>query len=292
MNAAEVETGLTAPADFDADGWRERIEAALVARLAPAPGQLGEAMRYSTLDGGKRIRGMLVYAGAGCGSGASGEDLDALACAVELVHSYSLIHDDLPCMDDSDERRGAPSCHRAYSEALAVLAGDALQVLAFECLASVRAPLAPMVQLLGRALGAEGMAGGQALDLQAAGNLTDMEALKRIYAMKTGALITASLLLGARVAGLSMPGLQALDRCAAALGLGFQLLDDLSDTGEDRVGAPALLGQSGCRELADELFSEAGGFLQGLSGSIALHDLIVHIQTSLTAALTSRADIR
>jgi len=205
-----------------------------------APVELHRAMRYAVLGGGKRLRPLLVYAAAH----ALGRDdamLDASACAVELIHAYSLVHDDLPAMDDDALRRGRPTCHIVFGEAMAILAGDALQALAFELLAAPgAAPDAAtgmrMLHALGRACGAEGMAGGQALDLTAVGRKLTLAELEHMHACKTGALIRASVALGALAAGADETTLAALDRCAAAVGLAFQVRDDILDVeGESAV---------------------------------------------------------
>ena len=215
---------------------QQRVERALDARLpraGSAPARLHEAMRYATLDGGKRVRASLVYA-AGHAVGAPDAALDAPACAVELIHAYSLVHDDLPCMDDDDLRRGKPTCHKAYDEATALLAGDALQSLAFELLAGETALSAAqrlrMVELLAAASGSQGMAGGQAIDLAAAGKSLALTQLEDMHRRKTGALIRAAVLLGAYAReGLDAATLQALDGYSRAIGLAFQIVDDVLD---------------------------------------------------------------
>ncbi len=248
-------------------------------RLLPAaaqlPRRLHEAMRYATFNGGKRVRPLLVYA---TGLAASGplERLDRPACAVELIHSYSLVHDDLPAMDDDDLRRGKPTCHRAFDEATAILVGDALQSLAFELLSSD--PQLPaerqlaMVRLLARASGSHGMAGGQALDIGAVGHAMTLPELETMHIHKTGALIRASVRLGALSAGASETRQQALDRYAKAVGLAFQVQDDILDVtaetevlgktrGKDQAANKptytSLLGLEGAREKAAELVEES-----------------------------------
>lgn len=228
---------------------RERIERVLERTLAlPGTGspRLREAMRYAVLGGGKRLRPTLVYY-AGLALGASPEALDDPAAAVELIHVYSLVHDDLPAMDDDDLRRGRPSCHRAFDEATAILAGDALQALAFERLAGGDG-LAPeeaarrvtMCRLLARAIGTAGMAGGQAIDLEAVGHALDLPALQDMHRRKTGALIEASVLLGALAAGVGEgPRWNALRDYGAAIGLAFQIQDDILDV----TGTTASIGK-------------------------------------------------
>ena len=213
-----------------------RVERLLDERLErpsgpPAIVRLVDAMRYATLNGGKRIRACLIYA-AGEAVGGDAETLDDAACAVELIHSYSLIHDDLPCMDDDDLRRGRPTCHRAFDEATALLAGDALQGLAFEILAdSADNRRIAMMRLLARAIGARGMAGGQAIDLAAVGRSVSPEALEDMHRRKTGALIHASVMLGAMAAPEPVPAsvTEALDAYGRAIGLAFQIVDDILD---------------------------------------------------------------
>ena len=211
-------------------------------RVSATP-RLLEAMRYSTLAGGKRVRPVLVYA-TGEALGASLEILDCAAAAVELIHVYSLVHDDLPAMDDDDLRRGRPTCHRAFDEATAILTGDALQARAFEVLTQADAITAAarleMLRVLAEAIGTRGMAGGQAIDLEAVKQPMDEAALERMNRQKTGALIQASVLLGAISAGVQ----HAADRAALAqfgaeIGLAFQIQDDILDV----EGTTAQLGK-------------------------------------------------
>ncbi len=217
---------------------RARVQQALDHRLPPAdepPARLHQAMRYATLNGGKRVRASLVYA-AGMAVNAPLSALDVPACAVELIHAYSLVHDDLPCMDDDDLRRGKPTCHRAYDEATALLVGDALQSLAFELLGGDQAlkvspaRRAQMITILGHASGSRGMAGGQAIDLAAVGRTLAEEELADMHRRKTGALIRASVLLGALAQEESSAAtLSALDSYARHVGLAFQITDDILD---------------------------------------------------------------
>ncbi len=225
----------------------ERSEAALERALPRAaqddPGRLHAAMRYAVLGGGKRLRPLLVYASGGLFD-APPARLDVPAVAVELIHAYSLVHDDLPAMDDDALRRGRPTCHVVYGEATAILAGDALQALAFEHMARDIAPEVDaaarlaMLRALAEACGAEGMAGGQALDLGATGRRLDLPALTDMHARKTGALLRASVLMGVACAGerdarLAQACEPALRRYAEHIGLAFQVVDDVLDASMD-----------------------------------------------------------
>jgi farnesyl diphosphate synthase len=253
--------------------WAQRVEASLGAALPDpthAPQRLHAAMRHAALGGGKRMRPLLVYA-AGTLAGADEAVLDAPATAVELIHAYSLVHDDLPAMDDDALRRGQPTVHVAFDEATAILAGDALQALAFEVLASSDAGAVLRVgwlQILARASGMAGMCGGQALDIDATGQQQSVQALQRMHALKTGALIRASVRLGALAGGADDDTLQRLDAFADALGLAFQVRDDILDVesssealgktvGKDAAQAkstyPALLGMDGAKAKLAEL---------------------------------------
>jgi geranylgeranyl pyrophosphate synthase len=243
--------GVAAPVPLAARvaGCKARIEQVLEEALAlPDPGteRLREAMRYSVLGAGKRLRPTLVYF-TGESLGAPLERLDAPAAAVELIHVYSLVHDDLPAMDDDDMRRGRPTCHRAYDEATAILVGDALQSLAFAVLAnepphgSTAHVRLEMIRVLARATGNGGMAGGQAVDLAAVGQILTVAAIENMHRRKTGALIQCSVLLGALAAGVTGgPELAALERFGGDVGLAFQIQDDILDV----EGDPALLGKS------------------------------------------------
>ena len=284
------------PADLPA--LAARADRALAARL-PAedatPVELHRAMRYAVLGGGKRLRPLLVYA-AGLAVAAADAALDAPACAVELIHAYSLVHDDLPAMDDDALRRGRPTCHVAFGEAMAILAGDALQALAFEILAdaalgNVVPRGAAMLAVLGRACGAEGMAGGQAIDLTAVGQPLSLAALEHMHALKTGALIRASVRLGALAGQADEATLAALDRYAAAVGLAFQVRDDILDVegdaaaigktvGKDAAAAkptfPSILGLEASRARLNELVAEALRALQPLGERAALLRELAH----------------
>lgn len=261
--------------------YQGRVETALDHWLPPEsiqPPDLHEAMRYAVLGGGKRLRPILVYM-AGAALGIGPDRLDGPACAVELVHAYSLLHDDLPAMDNDDLRRGRPTCHKIYGEALALLAGDALQPLAFHILSHdpqihVNAERRlKMIEILAMAAGSRGMAGGQAIDLAAVGKQLELAQLESMHIHKTGALIRASVLLGA----LSKPGInnklvERLDHYAKFIGLAFQVQDDILDVEGDtavlgkQAGAdqaldkptyPALLGLAGAKDKARELHESA-----------------------------------
>jgi farnesyl diphosphate synthase len=216
-----------------------------------APHKLHAAMRYTTLGGGKRVRPLLVYA-SGALSGADPQVLARAACAVEMIHAYSLVHDDMPCMDDDALRRGKPTVHVAYDEATALLVGDALQSQAFQVLAEADtlAPgrLVAMLRLLAEAAGAAGMCGGQAIDLDSVGLALSLEQLERMHQLKTGALLRASVVLGA-LAGreLAPDELDALAAYSKAIGLAFQVVDDVLDATADS----ATLGKTAGKDAAD-----------------------------------------
>jgi len=267
---------------------RARIETALDHRLPPAnsePRRLHTAMRYVTLGGGKRLRAALVYA-TGEALGVLPDVLDVPACALELVHAYSLVHDDLPAMDNDDLRRGKPTCHKAFDEATAILAGDSLQTLAFEQLATdpalrvEPAQRLAMIARLAQASGTAGMAGGQAIDLGAVGQPLALAELADMHARKTGALIRAAVALGALSApDIDPTRLAQLDAYACAIGLAFQITDDILDIegdtatlgkpqGSDQKHAkptyPALLGLERSRALAREQHAAALESLRSL----------------------------
>jgi farnesyl diphosphate synthase len=242
------------------------------------PNKLHQAMRYSVLNGGKRMRPMLTYA-TGSVLGISPDALDAVACAVECIHVYSLIHDDLPAMDDDDLRRGKPTCHVAFDEATAILAGDGLQTLAFELLAhdaSIQVSAQNRLQMitsLARASGSLGMVGGQAIDLESVGRMLTLPELENMHIHKTGALIRASVILATLAKeGVDEEAVKRLDNYAKCIGLSFQVKDDIldeeSDTatlgktqGKDKDNNkptyPALLGLSGAKQKAQELHEKA-----------------------------------
>ena len=259
---------------------QQRTETAL-AKLLPdagiAPARLHEAMRYAVLGNGKRVRPLLVHA-AGELVGADSECLDHVGCAIEFIHAYSLVHDDLPCMDDDVLRRGRPTLHVEYDDATALLAGDALQTLAFQVLAEAPLTAEPVAQLamiaqLARASGSRGMAGGQAIDLEAVGKLLTRAELEFMHIRKTGALIRAAVLLGASCgASLTADLGEQLDRYGKLVGLLFQVVDDILDAHSDTatLGKTAgkdadndkptyvtLLGMAQARALAESLLSDA-----------------------------------
>ena len=261
---------------------QDRIESALSTRLPSAnqcvgktSEQLAEAMSYSTLNGGKRLRALLVYA-AGDVFGVDLELLDAPASAVEMIHAYSLVHDDMPIMDNDDLRRGRPTCHKAYDDATALLVGDALQSLAFETLCDdVLSPIqqSQMVKTLAQQSGVFGMAGGQAIDLESVGESLDINALQKMHELKTGALIRASVRLGALASTqIDDAILTTLDKYAFCIGLAFQVQDDVLDVTADTdtlgktQGAdialnkptyPALLGLEAAQKKATDLITQA-----------------------------------
>jgi farnesyl diphosphate synthase len=267
--------------DRQLEVWRSRMELALARRLPAAeepPARLHQAMRYSVLGGGKRVRPALLFATART-VGLTEDEVEAAACAIELIHVYSLVHDDLPAMDDDDLRRGRPTCHKAYDEATAILVGDALQPLAFQLLA--RDPALPasasvrlrLIDLLSEASGTFGMAGGQAIDLEVQGRNLDIAEVEDMHARKTGAVIRASVLMAAEcVPELPAPLYAALTRFAVAIGLAFQIQDDLLDvlgdaatlgkaTGADREHAkpthPTVIGITASQERVHLLHQQA-----------------------------------
>ena len=237
---------------------RERVANAIDARLpasSESPEKLHEAMRYAVLNGGKRVRASLVYM-TGQALGAPEAWLDAPAVAVELIHAYSLVHDDLPSMDDDDLRRGQPTCHIAFDEATALLAGDALQTAAFEVLTGAEefrntsAPVLEMVRTLAHGSGAAGMAGGQAIDLASVGRSISLAELENMHVHKTGALIRSAVRLGALAGAPDDEEMLArLDRYAHAIGLAFQIQDDILDV----VGETAIMGK---QQGADEALNK------------------------------------
>ena len=217
----------------------QRTELALDNLLDAAntnPARLHEAMRYAAQGGGKRIRPLLVYAAGALSDDTNQSALDAAAVAIECIHAYSLVHDDLPCMDDDDLRRGRPTVHKAYDEATALLVGDALQTRAFEILANAQSDAdvrLAMISALASASGSRGMAGGQAIDLESVGKKLDLAGLKQMHAMKTGALLSCSVQMGGIAAKLNPAQMQHLRDYSEALGLAFQIVDDVLDATAD-----------------------------------------------------------
>ncbi|NBC12655.1 MAG: geranyl transferase [Gammaproteobacteria bacterium] len=279
---------------------RERIEAVLDARLPPAdasPERLHAAMRYAVLGSGKRVRPILAYAAAQA-AGVAWERIDAAAAALELIHASSLVHDDLPALDDDDLRRGRPTCHKAFDDATALLAGDALQTLAFEVLAADEhnppAARVRMVARLAQAAGAAGMLGGQALDLASEGQQLDLDALKDIHRHKTGALIRAAVAMAAIAAEESAQQMAdaadnaqtpaqtpaqtaAMDHYAACIGLAFQIQDDLLDV----EGDTAVIGKTSGADAAHHKAT-----YPSLLGVEAAHAAAAELVTSALAALS------
>lgn len=278
--------------DSDFQTWmgdvQARMESALARLLPPAhiaPARLHEAMRYATLEGGKRVRPLLAFA-AGEVAQASLERVEVAAAAVELIHAYSLAHDDLPCMDNDVLRRGKPTVHVEFDEATALLVGDALQSLAFQLLSDHRladdAQLQlQMVKTLAVAAGSRGMAGGQQIDLESTGKVLTLAELEFMHIHKTGALIRAAVLLGSSCGHLVEKERDQLDHYAKAIGLAFQVVDDVLDcdastatlgktAGKDsRHGKPtyvSALGLSRARQLAEELRADALSALEGMGG--------------------------
>ncbi len=255
----------------------EQVLRELLPSAEVAPQRLHAAMRYAVLDGGKRVRPLLAFA-AGELSGASVERVNFTAAAVELIHAYSLVHDDMPCMDDDVLRRGKPTCHVEYDEATALLVGDALQSLAFQllseqCLSDDAGSQLQMVKLLAAASGSRGMAGGQAIDLASVGKQLTLPELEQMHIHKTGALIRAAILLGAYCGdALSDVQFDKLDRFGKLIGLAFQVVDDVldceadtatlgktagKDADKDKPTYVSLLGLQGAKEMAQRLHQEA-----------------------------------
>jgi farnesyl diphosphate synthase len=265
-----------------------------------APAGLGDAMRYAVLDGGKRLRPLLVIAACEAVQGHAGAALRA-GCAVELIHAYSLVHDDMPCMDNDVLRRGKPTVHVQFGEATALLAGDALQALAFELLTPAGQGIPDVTQarlcrLLAQAAGHNGMAGGQAVDLAAVGHALTEDELRRMHSLKTGALLHASVMMGAACGETSAAALKGLDGYGRALGLAFQVVDDIldvtadsatlgktpgKDAAQDKPTYVSLLGLERARSHAAELLEDARAALAtcGLADTralLGLAEMVVH----------------
>ncbi len=269
--------------------YQQRVEQCM-AHFLPAPHiqpqRLHEAMRYTVLGGGKRVRPLLVYL-TGKALDIQADYLDAPACAVELIHAYSLVHDDLPCMDDDDLRRGKPTCHVVYGEAMATLVGDGLQTLAFQVLAKHNHANIPaeqrlrMLDILSMASGSRGMVGGQVIDMEAVGQSLNLTELENMHIHKTGALICASVKLGALACETALDNsiFEKLGHYAKCIGLAFQVQDDILDieADTDTLGKPqgadqalnkptypSLLGLSGAKQMAGDLLEQALSSLDGL----------------------------
>nr|WP_145546044.1 farnesyl diphosphate synthase [Variovorax boronicumulans] len=320
---------MSGASSFDLAAWStatlDRVESALSAWVAPetadddgheAPAALREAMRYAVLDGGKRLRPLLVLAARAAVAGAEPKDVahaldDAAlraACAVELIHAYSLVHDDMPCMDNDVLRRGKPTVHVRFGEAQALLAGDALQALAFELLTAEQATAPASVQarlcgLLARAAGCEGMAGGQAIDLASIGRSLSEDQLRDMHRLKTGALLQGSVMMGAACcdpqSSCSAQALQSLATYGSALGLAFQVVDDIldvtadsatlgktagKDAAQDKPTYVSVLGLARSQAYAQELLGEALAALDGAGladtrALRALADMVVNRST-------------
>ena len=304
MNGVVLNGSASSVTDFSA--WMAaqgaRVEQALSDWVpASTPAGLGEAMRYAVLDGGKRLRPLLVLAAAEAVQGHADAALRA-ACAAELIHAYSLVHDDMPCMDNDVLRRGKPTVHVQFGEATALLAGDALQALAFELLTPEGDAVPPAMQadlcrLLARAAGAHGMAGGQAIDLASVGKPLAEPELRAMHRLKTGALLQGSVRMGAACASdVPTAARKALDNYGAAIGLAFQVVDDIldvtadsaalgktagKDAAADKPTYVSLLGLAASQALADELRAQAHGALDAsglrdVSRLRALADLVVN----------------
>ena len=311
---AQKTTELNAPEHislFDLDAWSTRQLAAIERALyrwvaspadAPAPAGLGDAMRYAVLDGGKRLRPLLVMAACDAVNGDAAVALRP-ACAVELIHAYSLVHDDMPCMDNDVLRRGKPTVHVQFGEARALLAGDALQALAFELLtpgdASVDAGTqARLCRLLAQAAGYQGMAGGQAIDLASVGLPLSSAQLHEMHRLKTGALLQASVMMGAACGSASLAVLEALRGYGDAVGLAFQVVDDIldvtadaailgktagKDAAQDKPTFVSLMGLEASRRYAQKLLAQAldsleASQLENTHALRALADMLVNRQ--------------
>lgn len=294
---------------FDLAGWSQhhldQVEQALGQWVGKdAPARLGEAMRYAVLDGGKRLRPLLVLAAFEAvhnEAGDAGEAALRAACAVELIHAYSLVHDDMPCMDDDVLRRGKPTVHVQFGEAQALLAGDALQAFAFELLTPEDERILPAVQAtlcrqLARAAGSAGMAGGQAIDLASVGLALTQDQLRQMHRLKTGALLQASVMMGVACGTSSAAAQKALSDYGAALGLAFQVVDDIldvvadsatlgktagKDAASDKPTYVSLLGLAPAQAHAQELLAQAHDALaaSGLADTralAALADMVVN----------------
>lgn len=290
--------------DFDLEAYlgqrRRLIDSELAQRLVELPAplvRLREAMAYALLSGGKRLRPILCL-GAAEVFGAGAEAVLPAACALEFIHAYSLIHDDLPAMDDDDLRRGQPSCHKVFGEAVAILAGDALLTEAFSLLAGLARIHPPqrvveVIEAIARAAGAQGMVGGQAADLLAEGQVgVSVEEVEFIHQRKTGALITVSVLTGAKLAGAAADDLAAVEKYGRNIGAAFQIIDDLldvegqtgitgkptgSDAAKSKATYPTAVGVGAARQKAQELIEESLGHLDRFAAADHLRSLAKYI---------------
>lgn len=268
---------------------RERVNTFLKSTLPDLnnpPARLHQAMHYAVLNGGKRMRPLFVYA-VGHALNLQADQLDPMACAVELIHAYSLIHDDLPAMDNDDLRRGIPTCHRRFDEATAILAGDALQALAFEVLASMPNCRIETLSVFAKACGSYGMAGGQAIDLESIGLALNVDDLIKMHQLKTGALINCAVTIPAINVGVDSNIIEHLNRYGSNVGLAFQIHDDIldiegetsiigkprgSDENQNKPTFPACIGLNASRAMAAELLDEALESLKHLPGEIHMLD--------------------
>lgn len=288
--------------------WKKRIEHTLLEKLLNeniSPKRLHEAVKYSTLNGGKRIRGLLVYA-TGYLLGAKEEMLDIPACAIESIQSFSLIHDDLPALDNDDLRRGMPSCHKAFDEATAILAGDALQMFAFEQLANAPNPTEQkleMIRILAKDCGSLGMIGGGSLELEISGSKQSIEQLEQLHWLKCGKLIRASIMLGAY--GSTVPDsniLSKLETYAYGLGVGYQISNDLldcygdldylgkqpkSDQAVGRTTFSTKFDHHEAKVRMTELFNESIKAIEQLNRSEPLVDIVQQVKNRTLAVLSA-----
>ena len=268
------------------NNYRDQVNKSLQEVLPSEGSLITEAMRYSVLNGGKRLRPILVYLSSDL-SNCDQKSRDLSACAVELIHCYSLIHDDLPSMDNDDLRRGKPTCHIKFDEATAILAGDALQPLAFELICGINIKEETKTIILSKlanASGFSGMVGGQLLDLEAEGHMIDESSLENIHQRKTGQLIKAAIMMPSKLANSSENTMENLDKFGSNIGLVFQIMDDLleaeqntttlgknarSDIRKEKSTYPSLLGISETRNRADKLYENAMDYLESLGENAA-----------------------
>lgn len=268
--------------------YADTVESALNerAKLFQADSKVAEAMKYSLLGGGKRVRGVLVLASCETACGDFKAALNA-ACAIEMIHAYSLIHDDLPCMDNDDFRRGKPSCHKQFGETIALLAGDSLLTEAFNCIADIEDPKAAIkcCKVLSTAAGGCGMVFGQELDLDLNGAVQDEEGLLRVHANKTGRLLRAACVMGSVIGGASDDAVKAFDDYAAGIGLAFQIYDDVLDVTADE----AELGKPVGSDSENDKFTFVK--LHGIEGSLQIaYDVTEEAKTAIRAVVPDRSE--